>query len=171
MPAKLKLTDEQIKKIRRRVRAGEPQTDLADEFGVNRKTIRRRLDELERAETERTARIAEKRLRRQAVREKRKLLQRESNARVSSPDEPGSSISSDRPSQHRAPVRDPYFDWLDRPKSLSGRALAEASGLVRIRMPDASIRKAVERNDVEAFLDEGWLLDDSFRGDSIRPSR
>ncbi len=31
-------------RIRRRVRAGGRQTDLADKFGVNRKTIRRRLD-------------------------------------------------------------------------------------------------------------------------------
>jgi hypothetical protein len=31
------LSDEQIKKIRRRVRAGARLIDLADEFGVNRK--------------------------------------------------------------------------------------------------------------------------------------
>jgi hypothetical protein len=48
MPAKLKLTNEQVRRIRRRVRAGERVIDLADEFGVNRKTIRRRLDALER---------------------------------------------------------------------------------------------------------------------------
>ena len=59
------------------VRAGERQTDLADEFGVDRKTIRRRLDALERADTERAERIAAKRLRNQAARERRKLLDRE----------------------------------------------------------------------------------------------
>lgn len=72
-----KLTNSEVKRIRRRVRAGEHQTDLADEFGVNRKTIRRRLNALESVETERAERIAERRLRRQAEREKRKLLERE----------------------------------------------------------------------------------------------
>jgi hypothetical protein len=37
--AKLKLTDEQVKRIRRRVRAGERVIDLADEFDVDRKTV------------------------------------------------------------------------------------------------------------------------------------
>ena len=54
--AKLKLTDEQVKRIRRRVRAGELVIDPADEFDVDRKTIWRRLGDLERAETERTQR-------------------------------------------------------------------------------------------------------------------
>jgi predicted ArsR family transcriptional regulator len=66
--AELKLTDEDVKRIRRRVRAGERQTDLADKFGVNRKTIRRRLDALERVASERAQRIAAKRLRIQAAR-------------------------------------------------------------------------------------------------------
>jgi hypothetical protein len=58
------LTDTDVKRIRRRTRAGEHQTELALEFGVNRKTIRRRLDELEGAEPERAESIVEKRLRR-----------------------------------------------------------------------------------------------------------
>jgi len=83
--APAKLTDADVKRIRRRVRAGEQQTQLADQYGVDRKTIRRRLDALERAETERAQRIAENRLRRQAAREKRKLLERERDAGVSPP--------------------------------------------------------------------------------------
>jgi hypothetical protein len=51
------------------------------------------------------------------------------------------------------------LEWLDRPKNLSGRALSEAAGLVRLRLPDGSSRRDVERADVEARLDEGWLLD------------
>ncbi len=43
VPAKAKLSEEQVKKIRRRVRAGEHQTELAAEYGVDRKTIRRAL--------------------------------------------------------------------------------------------------------------------------------
>jgi hypothetical protein len=39
VPAKLKLTDEQVKRIRRRVRAGERQTDLADEFPRRRQAF------------------------------------------------------------------------------------------------------------------------------------
>jgi hypothetical protein len=56
MPAKAKLSDAQVKKIRRRVRAGASRTELATEYGVNRKTIWRRLDALELAEAERARR-------------------------------------------------------------------------------------------------------------------
>jgi hypothetical protein len=158
-----KLTDADLKRIRRRVRAGEQQTDLADEFGVNRKTIRRRLDALERVETERAQRIAEKRLARQAAGEKRKLLERERSpgldAGVSPPLDPDRSSDS---VGRRIRVANPFFDWLDRRKNLSGRALSEANGFVRIRLPDGSIRKGVEREEVDAWLDRGWLLDDGF---------
>lgn len=167
MGATAKLRDTDVKRIRRRVRAGERQTELADEFGVNRKTIRRRLDELERAETERAELVAEKRLRRQAAREKRKLFEREHDARVFTPE----PIRSSTPSVPRTRGTNPFFEWLDRPKNLSGRALAEASGLVRVRLPDGSIRKAAEREDVEALLDAGWVLDDSFWDEAIRPER
>jgi hypothetical protein len=61
VPAKAKLTDEQVKKIRRRVRAGERITDLTVEYDVNRKTIRRRLDALELADAERAGRTAARR--------------------------------------------------------------------------------------------------------------
>jgi hypothetical protein len=44
---------------------------------------------------------------------------------------------------------------------LSAHALSEASGLVPIRRPDGSIRKRVERAEVEALLDARWPLDDS----------
>src|SRR5712691_7187969 len=94
--ARAKLTDADVKRIRRRIRAGEQQLTIAREFGVNRKTIRRRLDELERAETERAERIAEKRLRRQAAREKRKLFERARDAGVSPRIEPGSSAPAAR---------------------------------------------------------------------------
>jgi DNA-binding MarR family transcriptional regulator len=56
--------------------SGERQTDIAHEFGVDRRTIRRRLDELERADDERAGDLAAKRVRRQAAREKLKLLER-----------------------------------------------------------------------------------------------
>jgi transposase len=157
--APAKLTDAAVKQIRRRMGKGEYQTDLAKEFGVNRKTIRRRVDALERAQAELDARRAANRVRRQAAREKRKLLEREREGAV--------------PPIHTNPVnrqprRDAYSDWLDRPKNLTGRELAEATGLVRICLPDLSIRKAVERETVEAWLDQGWVLDDSFWSDSSR---
>jgi hypothetical protein len=56
MPAKAKLSDAQVKKISRRVRAGASRTELATEYGVNRKTIWRHLDALELAEAERAQR-------------------------------------------------------------------------------------------------------------------
>jgi hypothetical protein len=95
-----KLTHAEVKKIRRRVRAGEYQTDIAREYGVDRKTIRRRLDELEEAaprppacavEAVAAERVAASRLRRQAAQEKRKLLEREKAASlVSAADTPAS---------------------------------------------------------------------------------
>jgi hypothetical protein len=156
MAPPFKLTDEDLKRIRRRVRAGEHQTDLADEFGVDRKTIRRRLDALEHAEAARAEQVAETRIRRQAAHEKRKLLGRERGGAG-----PSTSVAqaNGRSSRKRKRVADPYLDWLDKRKNLSRRALSEASGLVRLRLPDGSGRRYVERPDVEARLDEGWLLD------------
>ena len=60
--------------------------------------------------------------------------------------------------RRRPPFGRVHNVWLDRPKNLSGRALSEAIGLVRLRHPDGSSRRYVERADVEARL-EGWLLD------------
>jgi len=157
MGARLKLTDRDVKRIRRRVRAGEHITDLAEEYGVDRKTIRRRLDALEHAEAERAERVAQKRLLQQAAREKRKLVEREHHAGVVPSIE--MAHSSGRSSRKRKRVSDPHVAWLDRPKNLSGSALSEAAGLVRLRLPDGSSRRWVERADVEALLDEGWLLD------------
>ena len=61
VPANAKLSEEQVKKIRRRVRAGARVTDIAAEYGVNRKTIRRRLDAAELAESERAQQTAARR--------------------------------------------------------------------------------------------------------------
>jgi hypothetical protein len=157
--APAKLSDADVKRIRRRIGKGEYQTALAEEFGLNRKTIRRRLDALERAEEER----AETRLRRQVAREKRKFFARE---RAREAALAGKSAQVRR--RARAPSSDPYLRWLDRPKNLSGRALFEASGLVRVRRPDYSVRKAVERGQVEDLLDLGWILDDTYWSKSRR---
>jgi predicted ArsR family transcriptional regulator len=144
----------------RRVRAGERVIDLADEFGVNRKTIRRRLDALERAETKRAERIAAKRLRTQAARERRKLLERERAAGLSASDrlnaDSGTQAGGRLP-RERARVHDPYLEWLDTRKNLSGRALAEANGLVYVRNAEGTIRTWCERSEVDALLDAGWL--------------
>ena len=156
MAPPLKLTDEDLKRIRRRVHAGEHQTELADEFGVNRKTIRRRLRALEQAEAARAVQVAEKRIRSQAAREKRKLAARERGGTVASIRVAKANSGS---SEKRKRIEDPYLDWLDRRKNLSRRALSEAAGLVRLRLPDGSGRRYVERVDVEALLEEGWLLD------------
>src|SRR5262245_58465863 len=89
-------------------------------IGVNRKTIRRRLDTLERAETDKAERLAEKRLRRQVTREKRKLYERERGTVVGPPIDPGATRSSI--SEHRTPAPRPkrapnaYHEWLDRRK-------------------------------------------------------
>jgi hypothetical protein len=159
VPAKLKLRDDQVKRIRRRVRAGERVIDLADEFGVNRKTIRRRLDALERAERERAERIAAKRLRSQAARERRKLLARERVAGLPARDGRNAASGSQPDGRPRkARVHEPLHEWLDTPKNLSGRALAEARGLVRVRNPEGTVRKWCERSEVDPLLEAGWRL-------------
>jgi hypothetical protein len=152
-----KLSDRDIKRIRRRIHTGERQTDIADEFGVNRRTIRRRLDELERADTERAGHLAAKRVRRQAAREKRKLLERKSDAVPATPIE---QTQRTERAEARRQEPDAYFEWLDTPKNLSGRARAEATGLIRVRNSDGTRRVWVERSEVEALFDDGWLLDE-----------
>ena len=114
------------------------------------------LDALARAENER----AQKRLCRQAERERRKLLERERERErdLSLPLE--ASRPGGRRARHRTPVPDPTHEWLERRKNLAGRARAAASGLVRVRRPDGSVRRWVEREAVDALLDDGWLLDD-----------
>ncbi len=152
-----KLSDGDVKRIRRRIHTGERQTDIAHEFGVNRRTIRRRLDELERADTERAGHLAAKRVRRQAAREKLKLLERERDSAPAAPIE-----QTQRTERAGAPRQelDAYFEWLDTPKNLSGRARAEATGLVRVRNSDDTRRVWVERFEVDALLDDGWRLDE-----------
>jgi predicted DNA-binding transcriptional regulator YafY len=154
-----KLTDADVKKIRRRLRAGEHQTELAEEFGVNRKTIRRRLDELEAAEVAVAARIDANRLRRQVAREKRRLLERDQAAGLIPAAE--ASASRRRPPSRRMGTADPYLEWLDRPKNLTWREAAAARGLTRMRNADSTVHKWVEREDVEARIDAGWVLDDA----------
>jgi hypothetical protein len=50
MAAKQKLSETEVKKIRRRLQAGARRSELALAYGVDRKTITRRLQALERAE-------------------------------------------------------------------------------------------------------------------------
>jgi hypothetical protein len=152
-----KLFDREVKRIRRRIHAGEHLTDLAREFGVNRKTIRRRLDALQRAETESAERRAATQIRRQATHEKAKLLEREKHSW------PAASVDQNERSERVGRQRresDPYLEWLDTPKNLSGRARAEATGLVRVHSSDNTRRVWVERSEVEALLDGGWRLAD-----------
>jgi hypothetical protein len=154
--APAKLTDADVKQIRRRVRRGEHQTELAADFGVNRKTIRRRLDALDSAEREQAERTAKRRLDRQAAREKRMLLERPralAKSLAAKDSEP-----SVRPSVRSVRPRDPFYGWLDRPKNLSGRALAEANGFVRLAR--GAERRWVERSDVDVYFDAGWMLED-----------
>lgn len=61
VPAKAKLSEEQVRKIRRRVRTGERLTEIAAEYGVDRKTLRRRLDAADQAERERAQQRAARR--------------------------------------------------------------------------------------------------------------
>jgi DNA-binding transcriptional MocR family regulator len=50
MAAEQKLSETEVKTIRRRLRAGAKRRELAEAYGVNRKTITRRVQALERAE-------------------------------------------------------------------------------------------------------------------------
>ena len=153
--APAKLTEADVKQIRRRIRRGEHQTELAAEFGVNRKTIRRRVCALDSAEREQAEQAERRRLHRQAQREKRKLLEHERAVG-------GSPAVGDLP-RARALVRserrrDPYHEWLDRRKNLSGRALSEANGFVRLAR--GGERRWVERSDVDSYFDAGWVPED-----------
>ena len=103
-----KLSDRDVKRIRRRVHAGEHLTDLAREFGVNRKTIRRRLDALERAEADGAGRLAAKRVGRQAAQEKLKLREREGSL---APAAPIAETQRSERAGNREP--DPRLEWLD----------------------------------------------------------
>jgi hypothetical protein len=97
MSARKKLSEAEVKKIRRRLRAGAHLGALAEQAGVNRKTVRRRLDALELAEAERA----------------RSKAARQANRRKSLPG-PGS------PSPERAPARRPKRPAAD-PASAASR--------------------------------------------------
>ena len=152
VPAPRKLSDADVAKIRRRVKRGEQLSALAEEFGVNRKTIRRRVDAVEFAEREKAERLASNRIRRQSARELRKLKQR-------GPQRAASSVRGSGREIRRKSMNSAYYDWLDTPKNLGGRAYAEASGLIKLRTADGKNRRWVERPDAERLLQEGWLLD------------
>ncbi len=156
VPAKAKLSQEQVKTIRRRVRAGERQSELAVEYGVNRKTIRRRLDTFQLADAEREARIAAKRLRRQAQRERRTLRERERERAAALAPIRETGVRIGEPG--RARRLSPYEQWLETPKNLSRRAFAEARGLVRVRNPEGTVCGWRERAEIDALLESGWLL-------------
>jgi hypothetical protein len=154
-----KLTHADVRKIRRRVRAGEHQTELAREYGVDRKTIRRRLDELERVEAAEASRVAASRLRRQAAKEKQRLRAREQAAGAAAENHTRASRSRRRAVRVRG-VDPRYLEWLDKPKNMTWPAAAAASGMTRMRNAASTFHIWVERDDVDARLEEGWLLDD-----------
>ena len=155
MPAPRKLTDADVVKIRRRVESGEQLSVLAEEFGVDRKTVRRRLDALELAEREEAERKPRNRLKRQIARERRKLEQRDREVAANTV----KAAVTERERGRRSTKSNPYYDWLDTRRNLGGRAYTEATGLVRIRTPDGKNRLWVERADVEQRIEEGWILD------------
>jgi hypothetical protein len=113
VPAKAKLSEEQVKKIRRRVRAGGRLTDIAAEYGVDRKTIRRRLDAFERAERER----AQQRAARRAEEKRMKRLL-------------GSAYRNPaRAPEHRPPTRGQRGEAADpRPSSQRSSQISAARG-------------------------------------------
>lgn len=152
-----KLTDTQVKAIRRRIGKGEQRIDLPLEFGVDRKTIYRRVGELERDEMEEAERVAVKRRRNQARRERGKLLDRENANAVPPP------LAERRPVKRAAPnpsgrLSDDYASWLDTLKNLSNRGLVNSWGGIRLCNPEGTVQKWVKRQDVDALIDEGWTL-------------
>ena len=50
---------------------------------------------------------------------------------------------------------DPYHVWLDTPKNLSGRALAEAHGRVRLANPERTFAGWVD-DEAPGLLQLGW---------------
>jgi hypothetical protein len=152
-----KLTDEHIREIRQRHRKGERLVDLAAVFCVNRKTLTRRIAAEERAEADRAAALAEKRIRRQVARERRKLASRHAPAPASAAAHVVRRNSRSQPST-RMRGDDPNSRWLDTPKNLAARARAEATGLIRVRSPDGSLEVWVELERVDQLLESGWTL-------------
>ena len=56
----------------------------------------------------------------------------------------------------RTRASDPHQAWLDTRKNLSGRALAKASGLVRLSNPEGTFAGWVEAAEAPALLEAGW---------------
>ena len=113
--------------------------------------------EREAADQRSRERIAAKRLHKQAAAERRKLQATQGMATRSQHNGPLQSAPN-QPVTTRT-RHDPYLDWLDRPKNLSGRARANASGLVRVRNAGGSERQWVELSDVQGLFQRGWTLD------------
>jgi hypothetical protein len=91
------------------------------------------------------------------VLEKRKLRERD-NATTPLPT---SGPSRSAQPATRTPVArepDPFHEFLDTPKNLSSRALAHAQGRVRLRNPEGTVSKWVERKDADSLLDQGWTV-------------
>ena len=97
-----------------------------------------------------------RRLRRQAVGERRKLT-----ALFDAPRPPVATVSESSRSQNeaRGPRSDPRLEWLDTPKNLSGRASAHARGLVRLQHPEGTTCRWVDAPAATELLDQGWTLE------------
>ena len=144
-----KLSDADVKRIRRRVGAGARKCDLAAEYGVNRKTITRRVKNLDERDRLREDALAAKRQARQVQRELRKLRKR----KLASPGPMGRG-------KVVPTTRSDYLEWLDTPKNLSAPA-AFAHGLIRVRTPDGRNRRSVDPEVAEKLIGEGWVLSDA----------
>lgn len=89
------------------------------------------------------------------------LRERERAARLAARNRENTASASQpgqRPTPQTVSPRDPYHVWLDTPKNLSGRALAEAQGRVRVRNPEGTIHTWRERSEIDALLEAGWQL-------------
>ena len=160
MAPKPKLSETDVKTIRRRARAGARICDLAAEYKVNRKTITRRLASLDERERQREAVRAAKRLARQVRRERRKLHARDQLASSVQRERGAVEPTGPAGSLLLATTTD-FLEWLDRPKNLSARA-AFAHGLIRVLSPDGRTRRSVEREDADALIQDGWVLLDAY---------
>ncbi len=82
------------------------------------------------------------------------VRRRDGSASVSSGGPPGGRMRVGFAKHKRE--TDPYLAWLDAPKNLSGRALAEAKGLVRLSNPEGTVARWVEAAEAPALLEAGW---------------
>ena len=119
-PAARKLTDQQVKTIRRRNNKGEHLTALALAYEVNRKTLRRRLDALAHAEAERAQRIAATRRGRQAAAERQTLTDDTRECARCARARPTAADRRSRCNPQLRPILS--LTGLSKSKNLSGRA-------------------------------------------------